>query len=94
MSVKLLTEHHLEFVCLKGGCTASSESTLVNLNVTLMESHVAAHPGHIINLFTCQCNPQVTFVTVWTKIRFDKTQGRVQDFRKGIHMSQGWGSFY
>ena len=29
MSVKLLTEHRLEFVSLKGGCTGSSESTLV-----------------------------------------------------------------
>ena len=26
MSVKLLTEHRLEFVSLKGGCTGSSES--------------------------------------------------------------------
>ena len=31
MSVKLLTEHHLEFVSLKGGCTGSSESTLVRM---------------------------------------------------------------
>ena len=31
MSVKLLTEHHLEFVSLKGGCTGSSESTLVKM---------------------------------------------------------------
>ena len=28
MTVKLLTEHHLEFLSLKGGCTDSSESTL------------------------------------------------------------------
>ena len=28
MSVELLTEHRLEFVSLKGGCTGSSESTL------------------------------------------------------------------
>ena len=28
MSVKLLTEYHLEFLSLKGGCTGSSESTL------------------------------------------------------------------
>ena len=27
MSVKLLTEHNLEFLRLKGGCTGSSEST-------------------------------------------------------------------
>ena len=31
MSVKLLTEHRLEFVSLKGGCTGSSESTLVRM---------------------------------------------------------------
>ena len=29
MTVKLLTEHHLEFLSLKGGCTGSSDSTLV-----------------------------------------------------------------
>ena len=28
MIVKLLTEHHLEFLSLKGGCRGSSESTL------------------------------------------------------------------
>ena len=31
MSVKLLTEHRLEFVSLKGGYTGSSESTLVKM---------------------------------------------------------------
>ena len=31
ISVKLLTEHHLEFLSFKGGCTGSSESTLVNM---------------------------------------------------------------
>ena len=31
LSVKLLTEHRLEFVSLKGGCTGSSESTLVKM---------------------------------------------------------------
>ena len=31
MGVKLLTEHRLEFVSLKGGCTGSSESTLVRM---------------------------------------------------------------
>ena len=29
MIIKLLTEHHLEFLSLKGGCTGSSESTIV-----------------------------------------------------------------
>ena len=36
MSVKLLTEHHLEFLSLKGGSTGSSESTVVK-NATLLE---------------------------------------------------------
>ena len=31
MSVKLLTEHHLEFLSLKGGCTGLSESTFVKI---------------------------------------------------------------
>ena len=31
MIVKLLTEHHLEFLSLKGGCTGSSESTNVKM---------------------------------------------------------------
>ena len=31
MSVKLLTEHHFGFLSLKGGCTGSSESTLVKM---------------------------------------------------------------
>ena len=32
MSVKLLTEHRLEFVSVKGGYTGSSESTLVKMH--------------------------------------------------------------
>ena len=31
MSVELLTEHNLEFLSLKGGCTDSSESTHVKM---------------------------------------------------------------
>ena len=41
MSVKLLTEHHLEFLSLKGGCTCSPESTLVKMP-HCWKSHVAA----------------------------------------------------
>ena len=33
MSVKLLTKHHLELLSLKGGCTGSSESTLVKCHI-------------------------------------------------------------
>ena len=42
MSVKLLTEHCLEFLSLKGGCTGSFESTLVKMP-HCWKSHVAAH---------------------------------------------------
>ena len=31
MSVKVLIEHRLEFLSIKGGCTGSSESTLVKM---------------------------------------------------------------
>ena len=33
MIVKLLTDHHLEFLSLKGGCRGSSESTLVKIKI-------------------------------------------------------------
>ena len=42
MSVKLLTEHLLEDLSLKGGCTGSSESTLVKMP-HCWKSHVTAH---------------------------------------------------
>ena len=42
MSGKLLTEHHLEFLSLTGGCTGSSESTLVKMP-HCWKSHAAAH---------------------------------------------------
>ena len=42
MIVKLLTEHHLEFLSLKGGCRGSSESTLVKMS-HCWKSHAAAH---------------------------------------------------
>ena len=41
MIVKLLTGHHLEFLSLKGGCTGSSESTLVKMS-NCWKSHSAA----------------------------------------------------
>ena len=42
MIVKLLTEHHLEFLSLKDGCTGSSESTLVKMP-HVWKSRVTAH---------------------------------------------------
>ena len=46
---KLLTEHHLEFLSLKGSCTGSSESTLVKLP-HCWKSHVKAHIFKIVIL--------------------------------------------
>ena len=42
MSAKLLTEHHLEFLRIKRGCTSSSKSTLVKVT-HCRKSHVTAH---------------------------------------------------
>ena len=42
MIVKLLAEHHLEFLSLKGGCIGSCESTLVKIT-HCWKSHVTAH---------------------------------------------------
>ena len=42
MTAKLLAVHHLEFLCLKEGCTSSSESTLVKMP-HCWKSHATAH---------------------------------------------------
>ena len=42
MTVKLLTEQHLDFLNLKGGCAGSSESTLVKMP-HCWKSHGTAH---------------------------------------------------
>ena len=42
MIVKLRTEHHLEFLSFKRGCTGSSESALVKMPHCL-KSHATAH---------------------------------------------------
>ena len=41
MIVKLLSEHHLELLSLKGGCRGSSESTLVKMS-NCWKSHALA----------------------------------------------------
>ena len=48
MIVKVLTEHQLEFLSLKGGYTGSSESTLVKLP-HCWKSHVTAQ---LVSTFT------------------------------------------
>ena len=41
MIVKLLTEHHFEFLSLKGGCRGLSESTLIKMS-NCRKSHATA----------------------------------------------------
>ena len=50
MIVELLTEHHLEFLSLKGGCTGSSESTLVKMS-NCWKSQAAAQVNHALKLW-------------------------------------------
>ena len=50
MIVKLLTEHHLQFLSLKGGCRGSSESTLVKMS-KCWKSHAAAQIIYIYIYF-------------------------------------------
>ena len=52
MIVNLLTEHHLEFLSLKGGCTGSSESTLVKMP-HCWKSHATAHLSENFKQMKC-----------------------------------------
>ena len=45
VSVKLLTEHHMKFLSLKGGCTGSSGCTVIKMP-HCWKSHVTAHLIH------------------------------------------------
>ena len=54
MIVKLLTEHHLEFISLTVGCRGSSESTHVKMS-NCWKSHAAAHM--IKSIVFCIINP-------------------------------------
>ena len=59
MSVKLLDEHNLEFLSLKGGCTGSSESKLSKCHI------VGNHMSRLISL--CKLN-----VKLKIQVKFDK----------------------
>ena len=56
MIVKLLTEHHLEFLSLKGGCTGSSEST-VHMSKCLIFGNNVTQLKWFIRLFLCSYIP-------------------------------------
>ena len=50
MTVKLQTEHHLEFLSLKGDCTGSSESTLVKMP-HWWQLRVEAHKSFFLHIY-------------------------------------------
>ena len=60
MIVKVLTEHHLEFLRVKGGCRGSSESTHVKMS-NCWKSHAAAHICSIASRWTF-VRPSVKYV--------------------------------
>ena len=64
MSVKLLIEHHLEFLSLKGDCTGSSESTLDKMP-HCWKSHVSAHLQY--QIYHNKCSKDVSIKTVCTE---------------------------
>ena len=66
MIVKLLTEHHLELLSLKGGCRDSSESTLVICQIfgNLM-SLTRVLSGDDFQLFACQYRFLLPLQTGW-----------------------------
>ena len=68
LSVKLLTEHHLEFLSLKGGCTGLSESTLVQMS-HCWKSHDVAH-------IICPCDLTPLYKQ-WAPSLFIKPEGRI-----------------
>ena len=55
MIVKLLTDHHLECLSLKEGCTGSSESTLVKIP-HCWKSHVMAHFAQLLIYISGSCD--------------------------------------
>ena len=64
MIVKLLTEHHLEFLSLKGGCRGSSKSTLVKMS-NCWKSHATAQI--LIIILQVRATPEIYKI----KIRLD-----------------------
>ena len=60
MIVKLLIEHHSEFLSLKGGYTGSSESTLVKMS-NCWKSRAAAHIEYRIKVLIAKSNILFSF---------------------------------
>ena len=69
MNIKLMTEHHLEFLSLKEGCTSSSESPLVKMP-RCWKSRVMAHMHFqyirgLINKIRLIKSPDIFFFVIY-----------------------------
>ena len=65
MIVKLLTEHHLEFLSLKEGCRGLSESTLVKMS----NCWKSAHFSLIIYLITLEASTRTEHILCFDNSR-------------------------
>ena len=82
MSVKLLTEHHLEYLSLKEGCTGPSESMLVKMP-HCWKSHVTAQ---LFSLFCRSSFQGIRLSCLSLKGDFKEhveKHGRIQKNRQG-----------
>ena len=60
MTVELLSEQHLGFLSLKGGCTGSFECTVVKMS-HCWKSHVAAHMLIVhVQMYVTSCIQKVS----------------------------------
>ena len=68
MRVKLLSEHHLGFFSLKGGCTGTSESILVKfhiLEITCHGSYIDVEKYYMYATYNSLCAQISQNVTYW-----------------------------
>ena len=82
MTVKLLTEHHLELLSLKGGCTGSPESTLVEMP-HCWKSHVVAH---IFGLILYVPVNSFSVMSGWVFLGLTSTKQRIKCLAQGHNM--------
>ena len=73
MSVKLLNEHYLEFLHLKGGCRGSSESTHVKMPYYMSlatRQHFVPHVSDMVIYLICSMSSLDTGFLLKTKMHW------------------------
>ena len=91
MTVKLLTELHLEFLSVKGGCTGSSESIYVKMP-HCWKSHVAAQLFAFYYLALTRCVLGNFMLLAWSADIFSKKIHEQYQFgtRSGPTFAKGY----